>query len=57
MTRTVSLRAHVLNDLREGYGAEEIAQRRSVPVAEVRRIVCHLGDDGILADLDWRLSA
>lgn len=50
-------RAKVLNDLRAGYGVEDIALRLSIPVEVVRTIVADLRADGILADLDWRASA
>lgn len=50
-------RAAVLNDLRAGYGVEDIALRHPIPVEVVRTIVADLRADGILADLDWRLPA
>ena len=45
--------AAVLMDLREGYGVEDIALRRNMPVESIRRIITHLRDDGVLSAIDW----
>ena len=49
----ITPRAAVLVDLRDGYGVEDIAINRKIPVASVRRIVMELRDDGILAQIQW----
>lgn len=46
-------RAAVLLDLREGYGVEDIAVQRKMPVASVRRIVTELRDEGVLSQIQW----
>lgn len=54
MSSQPGLPAIVLIDLRRGFGAEDIADRRSIPVERVRKIISELRTWGLLAEVDWK---
>lgn len=49
----ITPRAAVLVDLREGFGVEDIAINRKIPVERVREIVTALRTEGILSKIEW----
>ncbi|WP_148043723.1 Rrf2 family transcriptional regulator [Paracoccus methylarcula] len=54
MSNPPGLPAIVLIDLRRGFGVEDIADRHSIPVKRVRKIVAELRMWGLLAETDWQ---
>lgn len=53
MTAKIPERTIVLIDLRAGFGVEDIAMRRSIPVARVRETIREFRRCGILANIRW----